>query len=241
MHDDRRPGRGGQASRSPLQNPGPRHRRVPRTPGREKAAAPRNKAISTAVLGAGHFVKMVHNGIEYGIMAAYAEGLNILKHANVGKKGHPSTPRRRRCVPGTLPVRFQPDGRRRGMAARQRDRFLAAGSDRLRFAEGPDLEKFGGRVSIPARVAGPYRPRLKKARRPRFWRRRCSSVSRRAAKMNLPTSFFRRCVSSLAGTWKRRHGSWFVPLHSRNVNGTRFRLRFGVPVGPAVTSRDPLA
>ncbi len=37
--------------------------------------------------GAGHFVKMVHNGMEYGIMAAYAEGLNILKHANVGKKG----------------------------------------------------------------------------------------------------------------------------------------------------------
>jgi 6-phosphogluconate dehydrogenase len=37
--------------------------------------------------GAGHFVKMVHNGIEYGLMAAYAEGLNILKHANVGKKG----------------------------------------------------------------------------------------------------------------------------------------------------------
>jgi 6-phosphogluconate dehydrogenase len=37
--------------------------------------------------GAGHFVKMVHNGIEYGIMAAYAEGLNILKHANVGKQG----------------------------------------------------------------------------------------------------------------------------------------------------------
>ncbi|MEI6233270.1 MAG: decarboxylating 6-phosphogluconate dehydrogenase [Planctomycetota bacterium] len=37
--------------------------------------------------GAGHFVKMVHNGMEYGIMAAYAEGLNILKHANIGKKG----------------------------------------------------------------------------------------------------------------------------------------------------------
>ena len=36
--------------------------------------------------GAGHFVKMVHNGIEYGIMAAYAEGLNILKHANAGKQ-----------------------------------------------------------------------------------------------------------------------------------------------------------
>jgi 6-phosphogluconate dehydrogenase len=38
--------------------------------------------------GAGHFVKMVHNGIEYGLMAAYAEGLNILKHANVGKREH---------------------------------------------------------------------------------------------------------------------------------------------------------
>jgi 6-phosphogluconate dehydrogenase len=38
-------------------------------------------------VGAGHFVKMVHNGIEYGIMAAYAEGLNILRHANVGRQG----------------------------------------------------------------------------------------------------------------------------------------------------------
>src|SRR5437660_3909440 len=38
--------------------------------------------------GAGHFVKMVHNGIEYGVMAAYAEGLAILRHANVGKKDH---------------------------------------------------------------------------------------------------------------------------------------------------------
>jgi 6-phosphogluconate dehydrogenase len=37
-------------------------------------------------VGAGHFVKMVHNGIEYGIMAAYAEGLNILKHADAGKQ-----------------------------------------------------------------------------------------------------------------------------------------------------------
>ena len=38
--------------------------------------------------GAGHFVKMVHNGIEYGIMAAYAEGLGILRSANVGKQDH---------------------------------------------------------------------------------------------------------------------------------------------------------
>ena len=53
--------------------------------------------------GAGHFVKMVHNGIEYGIMAAYAEGLNILRDANVGKQhARRSTPRRRRCaIPST--------------------------------------------------------------------------------------------------------------------------------------------
>ena len=56
------------------------------TPGREK----RNGTAESGYLhcgpnGAGHFVKMVHNGIEYGLMAAYAEGLNILRHANVGK------------------------------------------------------------------------------------------------------------------------------------------------------------
>ena len=49
--------------------------------------------------GAGHFVKMVHNGIEYGLMAAYAEGLGILRAANIGKQdARQSTPRRRRCA-----------------------------------------------------------------------------------------------------------------------------------------------
>jgi 6-phosphogluconate dehydrogenase len=60
---------------------------IPKTPGRDKF-------VGTAELGylhcgengAGHFVKMVHNGIEYGLMAAYAEGLNVLKNANVGKR-----------------------------------------------------------------------------------------------------------------------------------------------------------
>ena len=48
--------------------------------------------------GAGHFVKMVHNGIEYGMMAAIGEGLSIIKHADAGKTAKPSTPRRRRCA-----------------------------------------------------------------------------------------------------------------------------------------------
>ena len=59
---------------------------IDRTPGRDKAApsTAEDGYLHCGNPGAGHFVKMVHNGIEYGIMASYAEGLNILKHANVG-------------------------------------------------------------------------------------------------------------------------------------------------------------
>ncbi len=59
---------------------------VERTPGREEVGGTAEKGyLHCGPHGAGHFVKMVHNGIEYGIMAAYAEGLNILRHANIGK------------------------------------------------------------------------------------------------------------------------------------------------------------
>jgi 6-phosphogluconate dehydrogenase len=51
----------------------------------DRAPAPERGYIHCGPAGAGHFVKMVHNGIEYGLMAAYAEGLNILRHANAGK------------------------------------------------------------------------------------------------------------------------------------------------------------
>src|SRR5947209_10919491 len=58
-----------------------------RTPGREQVGGTAEKGyLHCGPHGAGHFVKMVHNGIEYGIMAAYAEGLNILHHANIGKQ-----------------------------------------------------------------------------------------------------------------------------------------------------------
>jgi 6-phosphogluconate dehydrogenase len=58
---------------------------VPRTAGREKIGGTAEHGyLHCGPSGAGHFVKMVHNGIEYGLMAAYAEGLNILRHANVG-------------------------------------------------------------------------------------------------------------------------------------------------------------
>jgi len=58
-----------------------------RTPGRQGTPGPAERGyLHCGPAGAGHFVKMVHNGIEYGLMAAYAEGLNILRHANAGKR-----------------------------------------------------------------------------------------------------------------------------------------------------------
>jgi 6-phosphogluconate dehydrogenase len=60
-----------------------------RTPGREKLGGTAEHGyLHCGPAGAGHFVKMVHNGIEYGLMAAYAEGFNILRHANVGASQH---------------------------------------------------------------------------------------------------------------------------------------------------------
>ena len=62
---------------------------IPRTAGREKIGGMAELGyLHCGGNGAGHFVKMVHNGIEYGIMAAYAEGMNILRHANVGEQQH---------------------------------------------------------------------------------------------------------------------------------------------------------
>ena len=62
---------------------------VPPTPGRDKVRGTAEHGyLHCGPAGAGHFVKMVHNGIEYGVMAAYAEGLNILQQANIGKREH---------------------------------------------------------------------------------------------------------------------------------------------------------
>ncbi len=62
---------------------------TPRTPGRSGEPSPAEHGyLHCGPNGAGHFVKMVHNGIEYGLMAAYAEGFNLLRHANVGRQSH---------------------------------------------------------------------------------------------------------------------------------------------------------
>ncbi|PIQ13041.1 MAG: 6-phosphogluconate dehydrogenase (decarboxylating) [Hydrogenophilales bacterium CG_4_10_14_3_um_filter_58_23] len=61
---------------------------APRTPGREGESGSEEQGwMHCGAAGAGHYVKMVHNGIEYGLMAAYAEGFNLLRHAGAGRKG----------------------------------------------------------------------------------------------------------------------------------------------------------
>jgi 6-phosphogluconate dehydrogenase len=80
-----------------------------RTPGREKLkpSTAEDGYLHCGPAGAGHFVKMVHNGIEYGMMAAYAEGLNVIKNANVGKKGR--TDASAEVTPLRNPEHFQYD------------------------------------------------------------------------------------------------------------------------------------
>ena len=101
---------------------------MPRTPGRESFDGTAEQGyLHCGPNGAGHFVKMVHNGIEYGLMAAYAEGLGILRAANIGKSqatiDAETTPLR---DPRALSVRSQPARHHGGLAARQRHRLLAA-------------------------------------------------------------------------------------------------------------------
>ena len=80
---------------SPRSRRASRSRRAP--PGREKHDGTSEQGyLHCGPSGAGHFVKMIHNGIEYGIMAAYAEGMNVLHHADAGKHFGQATPRRLR-------------------------------------------------------------------------------------------------------------------------------------------------
>jgi 6-phosphogluconate dehydrogenase len=120
-----------------------------RTPGRDKAAGTAEEGyLHCGPAGAGHFVKMVHNGIEYGLMAAYAEGLNILKHANIGKQDRSVDAE---TAPLRNPEHFQYDFNlpdvtevwRRGSVVASWLLDLTAGA----LFEQPDLSKFSGRVS----------------------------------------------------------------------------------------------
>jgi 6-phosphogluconate dehydrogenase len=120
-----------------------------RTPGREKLGGTSEEGyLHCGPAGAGHFVKMVHNGIEYGVMAAYAEGLNILKHANAGKQDRSADAE---TTPLRNPEHYQYDFNladiaevwRRGSVVASWLLDLTAAA----LADQPDLAKFTGRVS----------------------------------------------------------------------------------------------
>ena len=122
---------------------------APRTPGREKAGGTAEHGyLHCGPSGAGHFVKMVHNGIEYGMMAAYAEGLNILRHANAGKQQRTADAE---TTPLRNPEHYLYDLNiadiaevwRRGSVISSWLLDLAA----ISLLDSPDLEKFAGRVS----------------------------------------------------------------------------------------------
>ncbi|HVO55682.1 MAG TPA: decarboxylating 6-phosphogluconate dehydrogenase [Solirubrobacterales bacterium] len=120
-----------------------------RTPGRSGDVTPsENGYLHCGPNGAGHFVKMVHNGIEYGIMAAYAEGLNILKNANAGKVSREADAE---TAPLDHPEYYQYDLDlpevaevwRRGSVVGSWLLDLTAAA----MVESPDLSDFAGRVS----------------------------------------------------------------------------------------------
>jgi len=122
---------------------------IPKTPGREGRGGTAERGyLHCGPSGAGHFVKMIHNGIEYGVMAAYAEGLNVLRHAGVGKKGHAvdaeTTPLR---DPQYFQYEFDladvTEVWRRGSVIASWLLDLTAGA----LAKSPQLEDFSGKVS----------------------------------------------------------------------------------------------
>jgi 6-phosphogluconate dehydrogenase len=121
---------------------------VPATSGHSGAATAEEGYLHCGPAGAGHFVKMVHNGIEYGLMAAYAEGLNVLHHANVGKLDHAVDAE---TTPLRQPEHYRYDFNlgditelwRRGSVVASWLLDLTA----LALAEQPQLENFSGRVS----------------------------------------------------------------------------------------------
>src|SRR6266705_3386324 len=122
---------------------------IPRTPGREKLGGTAEEGyLHCGPPGAGHFVKMVHNGIEYGIMAAYAEGLNILENADIGTRSHEKDAE---TTPLRNPEHYQYElnladitevCRRGGVISSWLLDLTAQG-----LASDATLEKFGGKVS----------------------------------------------------------------------------------------------
>jgi len=122
---------------------------ISRTPGREKLDGTSEQGyLHCGPNGGGHFVKMVHNGIEYGVMAAYAEGLSVLRSANVGKQQHSADAE---TTPLREPEHYQYDFNLRDVAEVWRRGSVIASwlldLTASALVQDPHLSKFAGRVS----------------------------------------------------------------------------------------------
>jgi 6-phosphogluconate dehydrogenase len=122
---------------------------TPRTEGRpENLGTAEEGYLYCGNHGAGHFVKMVHNGIEYGLMAAYAEGFNILKHANIGMASHAADAE---TAPVDYPEHFQYELNLRDIAELWRRGSVIPSwlldLTALSLLEDPELSRFSGHVS----------------------------------------------------------------------------------------------
>jgi 6-phosphogluconate dehydrogenase len=122
---------------------------IARTPGREKIGGTSEQGyLHCGQSGAGHFVKMVHNGIEYGVMAAYAEGMGILHEANIGKRTHEVDAE---TTPLREPELYQYDLNLRDIAEVWRRGSVIASwlldLTAVSLVKDPELSDFTGRVS----------------------------------------------------------------------------------------------
>jgi 6-phosphogluconate dehydrogenase len=161
---------------------------VDRTPGREKVPGTAEEGyLHCGPEGAGHFVKMVHNGIEYGIMAAYGEGLNILKHANAGKTTREVDAE---TTPLRNPEHYQYDFPLADIAEVWRRGSVVASwlldLTAIALIEDPKLSKFSGRVSDSGEGRWTILAAIES------WAPAAKTISRRR--------FYPRCASSSADT-----------------------------------------
>ena len=184
------------------------------TPGRTRAdGTAQDGYLHCGPSGAGHFVKMVHNGVEYGMMAAIAEGLSIIKHADAGTIDQTvdaeTTPLRDPwAYQYTIDVGEVAEVWRRGSVVSSWLVDLIAAA-LARLTANSTISPAGYR--IPVKADGRCWPRSTRACPRRSSRRRCSSGSSRASSASSPPSASRPCAANSAATSRRRSSAMTAP------------------------------
>ncbi len=178
---------------------------APRTPGRESIVSTADQGyLHRGPNGAGHFVKMVHNGIEYGLMAAYAEGLSVLRSANVGVRQSVADAE---TTPLRDPGRYQYDFDLRDIAEVWR-RGSVVGSWLLdltaaALAKDSTLAQFEGHVSDSGEGRWTIKAAIDEGVPAQSSPHRCKRGSPHGAGRTTKTSCCLRCATLSAVTWKR--------------------------------------